>query len=141
MEYYEVAARWWADKLREPHEEESNLEEPNHPEGSLMKKFQEEKLEGQLEKVDIFEKLLSKIIKEQVEIAEELVIAVDYKQDGINGDGEVSTMYMPHIIEDALYKAGIDYSSIPWRGIMWISSNNVRASYGSFHPRTTIFPG
>lgn len=144
MEYYEVAAKWWADKLRDPPKETpedmSSFTEEDY-EAFFMKRYQQLELGDSPERIDKFQKNLSESIKKEVETKGETIIAVDYKQSYIFGEHSISAIIYPLCLffQEALEKARISWSNLPLKAIMWISPKEVVVTKGYESPRIRIF--
>lgn len=145
MEYYEVAAKWWADQLREkPKETPEDMNDFTEEdfESYYMKSFQKIELGDTPERIDEFQKILTRLIKEGVEEEGELVISMDYRVSMIFGHQSISTVYMPgSFLGDALQRAKIEWSNIPLRRMMWVSPKEVNVTYGRGKPKIKIFTG
>ena len=144
MEYYEVAAKWWADKLRDPPKETpkdlSSFTDEDY-EAFFMRRYQRIELGDTKERIDKFQEILSESIKKEVEAKEEIIIAVDFMISYIFGEQSISTRIYPpsFFFQEALEKANISWLNIPLRGIMWVSSKEVTVTRGQGNPRTRIF--
>lgn len=144
MEYYEVAAKWWADQLRSPPKKTTkHLQSFSDEdwEAFFMRRYQEREFNNTtLERIDEFQKILSMLIKQKVEKQKELVIAIDYKVSYVFGEMSISSSYMPRFfLEDALARVGIDWLSIPLRRTMWISPKEISVATGRTNSKTKIF--
>ncbi len=144
MEYYEVAAKWWADKLRDPPKETSkhfsSFTDEDY-EAFFMRRYQQIELGDSPERIDKFQKILSDSIKREVEAKGETIIAVNYKQSYIFGEYSISTLIYPpsFFFREALEKACISWINLPLRGMMWVSPKEVSVTRGQGNPRIRIF--
>ncbi len=116
MEYYEVAAKWWADKLRNVTFGDfyKKRTSPSGAEAFLMTTiFARDHKPGDDECYNVFEKILANIIKERVEIIEPYTfsLSVHYSPD------EYLTM--------AATDAGIVHYIFPWNTRMLIRKDSI----------------
>ena len=144
MEYYEVAAKWWADKLRDPPKETpkdlSSFSEEDY-ETFFMRRYQRIELGDTKERIDKFQKILSESIKREVEVKGEVIIAVDYMISYIFGEQSISTRIYPpsFFFQEALEKAHISWINLPLKAIMWVSPKEATVTRGYENPKTRIF--
>ena len=127
MEYNEVAAKWWADKLRDI--------VPSHffngDESQRGKKercfaviaAREEIKDGTT--IDYFEKKLAEAIKERVEKEGMLVVSVEF----------VPNLFMGKIADET----GINQHCFPWKTIMTITKEKIELKSGYYATVETIF--
>ncbi len=128
MEYNKVAAKWWADKLRNVGLGNFDNGDSSSAGGLAMI------LAGMLamdtkpsdESIDLFEKELAETIKEQVESRGSMTLSVDYGPD--------------YILGSLAEKTGVSTNGFPWKTTMWVRSNEVTVSAGYAAPAETIFP-
>lgn len=144
MEYYEVAAKWWADKLRDPPKETpkdlSSFTDEDY-EAFFMRRYQQIELGDSPERIDKFQEILSESIKKEAEAKGETIIAVDYKKSYIFGEYSISTLIYTSsfFFREALEKARISWINLPLKAIMWISPKEVVVTRGYESPRIRIF--
>ena len=127
MEYNKVAAKWWADKLREV-----NLgnfgDGVNYTVGMkamflstmLAKDYQPSD-----EAIDLFEKRLANIIKKQVEAHGFMNLSVGYGPDPI--------------LVNLAHKTGVSTCRFPFKTSMWIEKDKVSVRAGHDAPCEIIF--
>lgn len=128
MEYNKVAAKWWADKLRNVGLGNFDNGDSSSAGGLAMI------LAGMLamdtqpsdESIDLFEKELAETIKEQVERRGSMTLSVDYGPD--------------YILGSLAEKTGVSTNGFPWKTTMWVRENEVTVSAGYAAPAKTIFP-
>ncbi len=128
MDYNKVAARWWADKLR-------NVEPGNFDNGDksgagsfamLMYSMLAMSKQPATETIDKFEERLAETIKEQVEARGSMTLSVDYGPDDILGS--------------LAQESGVSTNGFPWKTTMRIETNKVSVSAGYAAPVENIFP-
>jgi len=126
--YNEVAAAWWANKLRNvtPASFNNGDESSAGGMGMLMMFLVADKRSPETDKVDAFEKELAQEIESQVKEFEKLYISCDYAPD--------------IFLSDIAVKYGIDCSCFPWKTTMLISKDEVKVSCGCGRPYNTIYP-
>jgi hypothetical protein len=117
-----VAAKWWADHLRNG---SKNDNEDNDPLTSLMAGLmQQETLDKtSTEQINIFEERLAEII----EIKKPRLIDVDYHPD----------IYLSDAAQEADIILGI--GTLPMKTTMWIDENKIQVRYGCGAGRETIY--
>lgn len=128
MEYNKVAAKWWADKIR-------NVGPGNFDNGDsssqggmaiMMASMLAMKTAPSSESIDLFEERLAETIKEKVENGGSITLSVDYHPD--------------YILSSIANETGVSASGFPWKTTMWVKSNHVSVSTGFAAPAKTIFP-
>ena len=125
MEYYEVAAKWWMDKLRNVVSEHFSC---NGKVGSMEELLASYFLDApSAECLDSFEQKLADIIKDNVETFGYMLILTHYNPD-------VS------LLADIARKSGIDTNRIPHETTMWIYKEMVSVKYGTNNRPEIIFP-
>lgn len=128
MEYNKVAAKWWADRLRNIEVDNFNIGEKNDVGLFAMifgASFAINK-KPSASNINKFEELLAETIKEQVEVRGSLILSCDYHPN--------------YILEDIAQKAGISKDVFPWKTTMWITKDKVtvKARYNLANKK--IFP-
>ena len=118
MEYYEVAAKWWTDKLRKVVPEHFSGEDRVGPMEKLLASYFQQIDEFSDESFDLFEKKLSDIIKSNVERFGYMLLLTHYNPD-VSLLGEIAR------------ESSIDTSRIPHETTMWIYKNKVSVRYGA----------
>lgn len=130
MEYYEVAARWWADKLRYVGKESYNMGEKDKKLDSsamIQGTMQAIQTECPEENIDSFEKLLAKTIKEMMEKYYEVYLYTDY--------------FPLYTLREIAQEAGIPEERFPWKTHMHIThKKKVRVRLGCNSKYKVIFP-
>lgn len=128
MKYYEVAAKWWADKLRNvgPASFNNGDDSPNGGIAMMLATMIAFDKEPSNDATDLFEKNLAEKIKERVEHLGQLSLDCDY------GPG----MILGNIAKEV----GIDPMSFPWKTSMHITADKVQVSFGYGASYVTIFP-
>ena len=128
MKYYEVAAKWWADKIRKASPANFNNGDDGQRGGMamIMATMIAMKNEPSSEVVDLFEKKLAEKIKEEVERRGQLSLDCDYSPDITLGNIANQT--------------GVDTMSFPWKTNMNITADKVCVSFGYGSGYDTIFP-
>lgn len=127
MEYNKVAAKWWADKLRNVGPGNFDNGDDSSAGGMLMVLASMLALQNQAsdESVDLFEEELAETIKEQVESQGSMTLSVDYGPD--------------YILGSIAEKTGVGTGGFPWKTTMWVRANKVEVSAGYAAPYETIF--
>ena len=128
MKYYEVAAKWWADKIR-------NVGPANYNNGDngvrggmammMATMIAVDKAPSNVS-VELFEKKLAEKIKESVESRGQLSLDCDYGPNMLLGNIARETE--------------IDPMSFPWKTNMHITPDKVQVSFGYGAGYETIFP-
>lgn len=128
MKYYEVAAKWWGDKLRNVGLGSFNNGDDSPIGGMVMVMATalaiDEKPSGS--NIDIFEKRLSEAIKENMERTTYMQLTCDYNP--------CSMLY------DIANELNISTSCFPWKTTMEIIQDRVRVSCGYGAKFKTIYP-
>jgi len=128
MEYNKIAAKWWADKIR-------NVGLGNFKNGDdssaggitmILACMLASRTMPSLVQIDIFEEKLAKTIKEHVEERGSMVLSVDYGLDQTLGR--------------IAYESGVSSNGFPWKTTMWIERGKVSVSCGYGAPVKKIFP-
>lgn len=128
MEYNKVAAKWWADKIR-------NVGPGNFDNGDtslsggitmVLATMLAMDSEPSGKTIDLFEEKLANTIKEHVETHGTMTLTVDYVPDQILGRLAKETGVSPNVF--------------PWKTTMWIKNNHVSVSSGYGNTSKTIFP-
>lgn len=118
MEYNIVAAKWWANKIRNV--SLANFDNGDTSESGLSCMIFATNIavnNSPSEKnIDLFEDMLSKVIKERVEENGSLTLSVDYNPDATLG-----------IVAQ---ESGIGLKCFPWKTVMKIKENEVRVKAG-----------
>ena len=128
MEYNRVAAKWWADKIRNVGSDNFNSGDASYT-GRLVAipaTIAAKKAKPSRRAIKKFEKELADIIKKYVENYGSITLSVDYKPD--------------FILEGLAEQAGIKTSGFPWKTTMQIKKNKVIVRTGYAKPAKTIFP-
>lgn len=128
MEYNKVAAKWWADKLRNPNLGSFDNGDDSSTGGFAMILGLMNAMNRQVsdENVSNFENELAELIKESVESRGTMYLDCDY------GPG--------YELSDLASKHSIDPSLFPWKTQMHISSEVVKVSCGYGKPYVIIYP-
>lgn len=126
--YNEVAATWWANKLRNitPASFNNGDESSAGGMGMLMAFLVADKRSPQTDKVDAFEKELAQKIEQEVEEFGRLYISCDYAPD--------------NLLSELAYTHEIETGCFPWKTSMWISKEEVKVSCGYARPAVKIYP-
>lgn len=126
--YNEVAAAWWANKLRNitPASFNNGDDSSAGGFGMMMAFLIADKRSPDSDKVDAFEKELAEKIKQDVEEFGRLYISCDYAPD--------------NLLSELAYKCEIETGCFPWKTSMWISQEEVKVSAGYARPTVTIYP-
>lgn len=126
--YNEVAAAWWANKLRNitPACYNNGDESRVGGMGMMLAFLVADKRRPEEEKVDAFEKELAEKIKQQVEEFGRLYISCDYAPDDT--------------LTELAYAHEIETGCFPWKTSMWISKEEVKVSPGYAWNTITIYP-
>jgi len=128
MEYNKVAAKWWADKLRNVGL--GNFDNGDKSEAGffamLMGSMLAMDTQPAVETIDKFEERLAETIKEQVETRGSMTLSVDYGPD--------------YILGSLAQETGVSTNGFPWKTTMWIEANKVSVSAGYAAPMENIFP-
>ena len=122
MEYYKVAAKWWADCFREVNPEIFNNGASNTDMAVLLTTILAMSSRASKESVDLFEDKLAIAIKEQVEGYGFMTLGVDYGPD--------------YILATIAQEVGINPDGFPRKIIMWIEEDNVSVKIGYNEPKT-----
>ena len=127
MEYNEVAAKWWGDKLR-------NIVPSHFYNGDESRKGQMERFFAVIAarkeinnsgNVDAFEKNLAKAIKERVEKEGRLVLSVEFVPNFLLGEIAKET--------------GINQHCFTWKTTMIITKEKIELKSGYYSTIETIF--
>lgn len=132
MDYSEVAAKWWVNKLRSIFAGQANYN--NGVPGVLgiyVATGQAEEASATTpnpENLDKFEKLLAEEIRNQIPTAfmGELILSVDYNPDGI--------------LLELAKKCQISTKGFPYKTTMWIKEKQILLKDGYVGPIRKIFP-
>ena len=128
MEYYEVAAEWWANKLRNV--SLSNFDNGDDSFFNRMAMILAASLAVEAktpdEAIDLFQKKLADTVKKFVESHDvRMILSVDYGPD--------------HILSKVAEETGVGMERFPWKTTMWISQDKVSVSAGYAAPVETLF--
>ena len=128
MEYNKVAAKWWADKIRNVGLGNFNNGNTGSSGGIAMAMASMIALKKQSssEAIDLFEEKLAETIKESVEKCGPMTLSVDYDPDCV--------------LSSHAEEAGVSLNAFPWKTMMWISEDKVSVSCGYGAPSKVIFP-
>lgn len=126
MEYYEAAAKWWTDKLRNVTPEHFSSNGRVGSMEKLLASYFPHMDDLSDEDLDLFEKKLADIIKDQVERIGYMILLTHYNPD-------VS------LIGDIARESGIDTDRIPHETTMWIYKEKVYVQYGTDKNFSKIF--
>lgn len=128
MEYNKVAAKWWAEKLR-------NLNPKNFDNGDksgtgfltmLLATKIASNVKPSAEKVEWFEEKLAEVIEEYIQENGSLKLSVDYQPDAV--------------LSRAAIETGINLNVFPWKTTMWVERNSITVSDGYCAETRCIFP-
>ena len=127
MEYNKVAAKWWADKLRNV--SLGNFDNGDSSSTGCMAMFLAALLAMDSQPsdvaIDLFEEKLAETIKEQVKVCGSMTLSVDYRPDDTLGSIAQQTGVSPNVF--------------PWKTTMWIEMDKVSVSDGYAAPCEIIF--
>lgn len=128
MEYNKVAAKWWADKLRNVTLGNFNNGDESSAGGLAMLLAGMLAMDSQPsdEAIDLFEERLADTIKERVESCGSMTLSVDYGPD--------------YILGSLAQETGVSTNGFPWKTTMWVESNKVSVSAGYAAPCKVIYP-
>jgi hypothetical protein len=128
MEYNKVAAKWWADKLRNVRPGNFDMGEKGDAGffAMMLGSMLAMNTQSSGETIDLFEERLAEAIKEQVETRGSMTLSVDYGPD--------------YILGSIAQETGVSTNGFPWKTTMWIEKNKVSVSAGYAAPSETIFP-
>ena len=128
MEYYNVAAQWWADKLRNVSTDNFNNGDDSEKgiAGMFLAAMCAKSTKISDEAIDAFEEALAEHIKEHFEICGYLSLLTDYGPQGI--------------LADTAREVGISTNAFPWKTSMWIEKNSISVSCGYAAKTERIFP-
>lgn len=131
MEYYEVAAKWWTEQLRNVKPSHFNVGEGLPKDGDLLLMFagmQHANRVGPEDEgaLEYFEKRLAMQIKERVEGHGRMCLGADYGPD--------------KMLYDAAVEAGIKGMNFPLKTTMWISKKEVSVQKGSGAKIQKLYP-
>ena len=128
MEYYEIAAKWWANKIRNVCPGNFNNGDESSTGGIMMMMAMMNAMNSKVtdESINSFEKRLAENIREYVEARGSLTISCDYGPDTL--------------LNEIAKETAIPTNRFPFKTIMWINKGNVsvRAGYGA--SEKVIFP-
>lgn len=127
MEYNKVAAKWWADKLREvgPGNFDNGDSSSTGSMAMLLATMLAMDSQSSAEAINLFEERLANVIKEEVESYESMILSVDYHPD--------------YILGCLAQETGVSCNGFPWKTTMWIEKNKVSVKAGYAAPRELIF--
>ena len=131
MEYYEIAAKWWTDQLRDVKPSHFNVGDGLPKDGDLfllLAGMQHANRVGpeSEEALEACQKKLGEKIKERVERFSDMTLGVDYGPDKL--------MY------DIAMETGIKGANFPLKTMMWISSKKVSVQKGYGKEIKQLFP-
>lgn len=128
MEYNKVAAKWWADKLRNV--DPGNFDNVDNSSVCnlviILATISALDSEPSSKAIDLFEEKLADTIKEHVENHSSMTLSVDYGPD--------------YILGSIAHETGVSTNVFPWKTTMWIQKDKVSISAGYAAPTKTIFP-
>ena len=127
MEYYEVAAKWWKEKIRKVTPEHFSSNGRVDSMAKLLASYfphMDDEISDKY--LDLFEKKLTDIIKDQVECIGYMLLLTHYNPD-------VS------LIGDIARESGLDTDRIPHETTMWIYKEKVSVQYGTDKNFSIIF--
>ena len=126
-EYAKVAAKWWADRLRNVGPANFNNGDQTERGGMAMMMATLLGMDKQAPKgnIDQFEEQLAQAIEENVEK---------------NGDLTISCDYQPCcFLADIADECGVDTFNFPWKTVMWVEKDKVTVRFGYGAAPQTIF--
>lgn len=128
MEYNEVAAKWWADKIRNASPKDFDMGESGYPGlfGMMFGMSEASNNMPQEDDIKRFESRLSEKIKEEVEANGDLTLSVDYGLD--------------YILGEIARETGISEKRFPWKVSMLIMKDKITVRDGYVKPVKVIFP-
>lgn len=131
MEYYEIAAKWWTDQLRDVKPSHFNVGDDLPKDGDLfllLAGMQHANRVGpeSEEALEAFQKKLGEKIKERVERFSDITLGVDYGPD--------------KLLYDIAVESGIKGVNFPLKTMMWISSKKVSVQKGYGKDIEQLFP-
>lgn len=128
MEYNNVAAKWWADKLRNASPGNFDMKESGDLGFGIMMLGTMIAMDTQTpsKNIDKFEEHLSKTIKEMVERCGHLTLSVDYGPD--------------YILGKIAQETEVSINKFPWKTTMWIEKCKISVSSGRTESTKIIFP-
>ena len=122
---YEIAANWWATRIKNGKKFNNGENDTTNFLASLLATQNALNAIPNEEKLNKFEKVLAKRIKEELKETSTVIIKVDYNPDDI-------LLY-------AAQKAEIDSKVFPWKTIVWVEKNKVTVRDGYDGKIETIF--
>lgn len=128
MEYYEVAAKWWADQLRNVKSNHIIIGDDSDADMLFMLQGTLEALEDNTpsENIDAFERLLSERIRKEVEVKKGIVLMMYCGPD--------------LILKEIAEKTGCSTARLPGNARMQIWEDEVFVRVGYAAKAVTIFP-
>ena len=128
MEYNKVAAKWWADRLRNVGPGNFNNGDESSTGGMAMALATLLAMNSQPSEdaIDLFEAKLAETIKKHVEDRGSMTLSVDYGPD--------------YILSSVAQETGVSSNGFPWKTTMWIYKDKVTVSAGYAAPSKVIFP-
>lgn len=128
MEYNNVAAKWWADKLRNlgPGSFDNGDNSPASSFAMIFATMLATDLKPSSKAIDFFEEKLADVIKEIIETDGYLTLSVDYAPD--------------YILSSIAQETGVSTDVFPWKTTMRIEKDKVSVSAGYAAPYKTLFP-
>ena len=127
MDYNEIAAKWWGDKIRNIGPEDFRDGKQNKACGmaNSIQTMQAIETKPDEQTINRFEKVLARYIKKQVERYGGIMVYVDY---------------MPcNILLSASEAVGMITQCWPWKTIMWVDFHNVEVADGYRKPVKSIY--
>ena len=120
MNYYEIAAKWWADKVQNAGPANFNNVAMIFASMIAMENASNK------DAIEAFEKELANVIKTNVESKGRLTFDCDYAPD--------------RILTEVAIEAGVNPAGFPWKTTMNVTAEKVEVSFGYGASWQTIYP-
>lgn len=113
---YEVAANWWATRIKNFKRFDNGESDKNNFLASLLATQNALNSMPSEEQLITFEKALAKLIKDELKTKNEVIVKVDYDPN--------------ELLLNAAKEAGISKTVFPWKTIVWVKDNKVTVRDG-----------